>query len=153
MPAVRTQIGKALEVAALAIAPELIADPVTVFRNNRRPVNANGVRVSINILTDGLEADDTVSSDATRVTEEFTILGAVLSEDDEAAQDEIDDLYAATVKAVMADTTLGGLVIDVRQAALQTDFADDEGSQPLGQFELTLEIQYETVQGDPYTSV
>lgn len=153
MEAVRTRIGKALKLAAAAIAPELIADPVKVSRNKRRPLNANGVRVAINILTDGLVADDTVSSDATRVIEPFNILGSVRSPDDETAQDEIDDLYAATVKAVMADPTLGDLVIDVRQVALQTEFSNDEGAEPIGQFDLTLEIDYETAQGDPYTSV
>lgn len=153
MPAIRTQIAQALQAAAAAIAPEIIADPVTVYRNRRRPPDANAVRVWINILTSGFDADDTVSSDGTFYTDDVTVEGAVSANTDEQAADELDDLYAATVKALMADTQLGGLAIDVRQVAMVTEFTDIEGSPPVGTFSLTLQVDYRTLSGDPYTPV
>ena len=153
MVPIRTQINKALATAAAAIAPQVITDPVTVYRNQRRPPNANAVRVWINIIPGDLDADDTISTDGTRVTEEVTVEGSVAgaaADTDADVSDQLDDLYAATVVALMADHTLGGLTIDVRQASLDVDYTDDEGTQPVGTFALGLEVDYETRAGDPY---
>ncbi len=151
MEPVRTQISKALKAAADGMAPQVITDSVAVYRNRRRPPDANAVRVWINIITGDFDADDTVSSDATRYTEDITVEGSVAAADDETAADERDDLYAATVVALMADHTLGGLTIDVRQVVMVSDVADSEGSEPVATFALSLEVDYETRAGDPYT--
>ena len=70
---------------------------------------------------------------------------------DELVGPAINALYADVVTAAMADHTLGGVSVDVREGDLPNIYIDPESSKPMMVFALAFEIDYFTKEIDPYT--
>jgi hypothetical protein len=58
-------------------------------------------------------------------------------------------LYAAAVKAALADPTLGGLCVDITEGETQFGLDSVEGHARLGSFETQFEILFFAATGDP----
>jgi len=120
-----------------------------VERNRSRPVpKASNAFV---ILYDGpqfIVSDETCS---TRYTLDVEAEGYAKASTDALLGPAINNLYGELVKAALADHTLGGLSVDVRESNLQDVYIDDEAQKPSGAFALTFNITYSTAGGDPFT--
>lgn len=60
-------------------------------------------------------------------------------------------LYARVVAAALADPSLGGVAIDVREGDRSQGRAESEAGRPVGWFVLDFTIRFATRQGDPYS--
>jgi hypothetical protein len=61
----------------------------------------------------------------------------------------MNELYGQVVLAAAADHTLGGLAIDIREIGMTPEI-DDEGSKYLGVVAVDFEIDYQTLENNPY---
>jgi len=66
--------------------------------------------------------------------------------------DTLDQIASEVEAAILADTTLGGLVKNVELTGTDTDYAGDS-EQPVGTVRLTFRIQYRTVTGSPNSAI
>lgn len=147
MPAttVREQIAAAVKTALAEI------DGVTVYRNRTKEM-PEGVMPALVLVDGGHEPDATQSPGHTAYALELTVEGYAKADSDEGIGAAVNDLYGKALAAVMADTTLGGLAVDVREGAMTMDTDRGEGRASLGAFALTLNIDFWTPSGDPYTA-
>lgn len=77
--------------------------------------------------------------------------GYVQAKSTDSLGEEINALYANTVKIVLGNPTLGGLCNDIREGELEISI-DVEGSKPLAAFSLSFEIDYWTKPKDPFST-
>jgi len=128
--------------------PSAITDCI-VERNRSRPVPED--KDNFLVLYDGPQtiiSDDTCS---TRYEVTIDVEGYVRSLTDETLGNALNELWGQLVLAAMADHTLGGLTVDVREGDLFDRYIDDEASKPTGVFTMTFLIEYSTDGGDPFT--
>lgn len=150
--------------AVLALVQSLgQAEGLTVYRNRRQHVGV-GDMPALNLLRVGHRDSQGVSEEIghTAYILELGVVGYARldwKDRDSADQDRCDalldtaltDLYAKVVSAVLADPTLGGLVVDIAEGGLLLDADRGEGKESAGMFDLTLSVTYWTKPGDPYT--
>lgn len=120
---------------------------VTVERNRVEPVT---VFPSL-VLVDG---GHTVSDENTGLklyALRLDVEGYVQAETADELGPALSDLYAKAITALMADRTLGGVAIDVREGELRDPEIDrTQGHGPHSAFSLAFEVDYATDPADPY---
>lgn len=125
---------------------------ITVSRNRRRRPDRKSMPAII--LIDGGHEPDMEG----RATHFWPFrLSAYLEGHVAAARDEdlgaaASDLYGKALAAVLADTTLGNLAIDIEEAGYAQELVREEGTEAGIVFALNLIITYATDDGDPYAS-
>lgn len=76
--------------------------------------------------------------------------GAVVADSDALIGPVVNDLYAQVLDAAMADPSLGGECINVREASFDVRIAPvEESARPFADFTVGLEIDFDTPDGDP----
>ena len=140
MPPVREQV-----LAAFLQALQGLAG-VTVERNRNRDVTAEMMPALV-MLDGGQRRRD--ESGLARYAMQVDVEGYVLATSDAALGPALDDLYARTVAAGLADHTLAGLAVDVREGELDVLIVRDAGK-PAAGFSLAFEIDSFTAPRDPF---
>ena len=123
-----------------------------VERNRRSAPDADDAPILI-VYDQGHQANATDFGD-TSYEMTVGIDGAVTATDDSGLGPAANELYAATIRVLMADFTLGDTVEQVREDTF--DFrltTPDESAAPLAFFSLNLTVQFRTADGHPYTLV
>lgn len=102
---------------------------------------------ALGIYDDGqqLEDDDVV---AARYSMGAMIEGFIEAADGPEAHAAMNDLYAAVVRALMLDGTLGGLVETITEGAMRVSVAELASKRRLG-FSLDLDFTFSTRRDDP----
>ena len=119
---------------------------VSVERNRNREVAPEMMPALV--LLDGSQRRQDESGLA-RYVAEADVEGYVLAASDAALGPALNDLYARTVIAALADPTLGGVSIDVRGGALDVMIVRESGK-PAAGFSLTFEIEFFAAPADPF---
>ena len=122
---------------------------VDVERNRSREIPVDST--SYVVLLDGQQY---IASDETGLifyTMTVTVEGYSRAATDALVGPAVNALYADVVAAAVADHTLGGLSVDVREGDLPDVYIDPEASKPTMAFALDFEIDYFTKETDPYT--
>jgi hypothetical protein len=151
---VREQILAALAAKLGAIVTGGVA--VTFYRNRRKAI-AQGAWPALNQIDGGHGApEEVLTPGISQYTLDVELEGEVGATPTAAMTEAqlgpaLSDLYAASLKAALADRTLGGLCIDIHEGALAVDPDRGEGKAPAGAFSLALTIDFWTRNGDPYT--
>lgn len=102
------------------------------------------------IVIDGSQTTNNDNSGLTFHTLAVSVEGYVQSATAATLGDDANDLYARIVKAAVADYTLSGVAVDVRESDMHFE-VDREGSKRTAAFSVQFEIDYMTKTGDPYT--
>ena len=138
---IREQVLAAFEARLSTIAG------VTVERNRVEPVTAFPVLVMIDGGQTPSEENSGLKLYALRVDVEGYVQAGTAAELGPA----LSDLYAQAVKALMADRTLGGLAIDVREGEMRDPEIDrTQGHGPFAAFSLGFVVDHLTDPNDPY---
>ena len=119
---------------------------VTVERNRNREVTPEMMPALV--LLDGGQRRQEETGLA-RYVAEADVEGYVLAATDAALGSTLNDLYARAVAAALADPTLGGLAVDVREGALDVMIVRENGK-PAAGFSLTFEIEFFAAPADPF---
>ena len=120
---------------------------VTVERNRVEPVTAFPALVMI----DGGHTVTEENAGLKLYASRFDVEGYVQTTTAAELGPSLSDLYAKTVAALMADRTLGGVAIDVREGELRDPEIDrTPGHAPHAAFSLAFEVDYTTRPADPY---
>jgi len=118
----------------------------TVERNPNREVTPDMMPALV-MLDGGQRRQD--ESGLARYVVEADVEGYVLAATDAALGAALNDLYARTVVAALADPSLGGLAVDVREGALDVSVVRETGK-PAAGFSLTFEIEFFAAPADPF---
>lgn len=130
-----------------------------VERNRRSPVGPGEPGVDGQVddpgdcphlnLVDGGHLPSYENAGLVGYTLRVDIDGAVIADSDALIGPAINDLYGQVLDAMMADVSLGGLCIDVREASFDVRIAPVvESSRPFADFTVGLEIDFQTPDGD-----
>ena len=119
---------------------------VTVERNRNREVTPEMMPALV-LLEGGQRRQD--ETGLARYVAEADVEGYVLAATDAALGPTLNDLYARAVVAALADPTLGGLAVDVREGALDVMIVRESGK-PAAGFSLTFEIEFFAAPADPF---
>jgi hypothetical protein len=119
---------------------------VTVERNRNREVTPEMMPALV-MLDGGQRRQD--ESGLARYVAEADVEGYVLASSDAGLGPALNDLYARTVVAALADHTLGGVAIDVREGALDVMIVREAGK-PAAGVSLTFEIEFFAAPADPF---
>lgn len=135
--------------AAFASAIDTALSTVTVERNRAKDVPVDST--SYVVIMDGPQyiAQDEVGKKVYTTTPTVSIYSR--STTSSAAVTALNALYANMLTAALADYSLGGKAIDVREGDMQDVFIDPEASKPTVAASVTFEIDYQTKPLDPYT--
>jgi len=117
-----------------------------VERNRNREVAAESMPALV-MLDGGQRRQD--ESGLARYVAEADVEGYVLAATDAALGPALNDLYARTVVAALADPTLGGLAVDVREGALDVSVVRETGK-PAAGFSLAFEIEFFAAPANPF---
>lgn len=118
---------------------------VTVERNRSARVTA----FPSAIVLDGGQTPGTASTQVTVYTLEVAVEGWAAAATDAALGPAISALYGQIVAAALADPTLGGVAVDVREGGMSAPEIDrEEGIGPTAAFEIGFEIDFLTAEGD-----
>lgn len=102
-------------------------------------------------IVDGAQTTDSSAPHFSRCLMPLDVEGYVTETENENIGTAINALYAATVFALCADVTLGGLTVDVQESEMTSEVSRSEGQGPLGHFLVRFQVEYWTLQGDPYS--
>ncbi len=128
-----------------AFAEQLGKKEVPIFRNRDSAVQ----NYPALILLEGSQRTDNSISGRTGYTATVIVEGYVQAKSADTLGEEINALYANTVKYVLDNQTLGGLCNDIREGELEINI-DAEGSKPMAAFSLSFEIDYWTKPKNPF---
>lgn len=118
---------------------------VTVERNRTARVS----RFPSVIVLDGGQTPNTASTQATFYTLRVSVEAWITASADAGLGPGISGMYGEILAAALADTTLGGVAIDVREGEMSgPDIDREEGIGPTAAFEITFEIDFLTAEGD-----
>ncbi len=123
---------------------------VTTYRNRRREVPHAAMPAFVQVDGGHDEPSDD-NSGRTTYQLQVSVEGFVTADTDALLGPALSDHHGKLVSAVLADRTLGGLAIDVREGPMVADLDRSEGSAPAMAFNCTFTVDYWTVPGDPYT--
>ncbi|MGE0715647.1 MAG: hypothetical protein AB7P02_09400 [Alphaproteobacteria bacterium] len=140
--AVREQALAAVETAMQTLGG------VTVYRNRSSRIVS---LPAVNLVDGGMKADDETLG-LTRYDMEFSVQGYVDPANDAAIGPAISDLQARIVEALLADPTLGGVVVDVHEGESRVDIDRGEGKAPVAMIETDFTVEFFTREGDPYAT-
>ena len=147
MSHVRKQIRSAVE----AVLTGLVTTGANVFVS--RSIDIPESKLPCLLIYTNEENSEPISMGSPRRYENTVMLDvqAIVQKNDES--DDLLDTIAVEVEvALNTDLTLGGLVTDIRKTSFEADFIDKAKIQ-LGRATMKFEVDYETLEGDPETSV
>lgn len=143
---VREQVLAALFDRLSALKPAAVKE---VYRNRRKPIADQNLPALV--MQDGGQSVPEELAGYTEYLLSAEIEGYVKAASDEDLGPAVSALYAATLAALMADRTLGGLAVDMIEGDVGIDLDRDLGSSPAGAFLLTVSVRFWTKPADPYT--
>lgn len=117
-----------------------------VYRNRDAAVSARTALV----LYEGNQQADHELPNQIRYTMTLNLEGIVKPASDNLGS-EINNLYAKAIQALVADYTLGGLTVDVKEISTDFEVLQQEGMQPAATFLSRIEVMYFTRDNDPFT--
>jgi hypothetical protein len=139
------------EMAISRLVAALGAVGVPVERGRRSQPDADEAPVMA--VYDG--GHNATVDDSGLATYEMQVLveAAVSAADDATLGPAVNDLYARTIAALMADPTLGGVVTDTVESAFDIRVPDvDESATPLAISTLTVTLRFFTDYGNPFAA-
>jgi hypothetical protein len=120
---------------------------VRVERNRDREIEPS--MMPMLVIVDGGQSVDEGNSGIRRYVLRLAIEGYVAAATPAGLGLALSDLYARTVELLLADHTLGGIAVDLREGDLADPVIDREpGHRPIAGFELSIEVEYWTAPGD-----
>jgi len=118
---------------------------VTVERNRTARVR----KFPSAIVLDGGQTPNTASTQATFYTLRVSVETWITASADAALGPGISGMYGKILTAALADPTLGGVAVDVREGEMSDPEIDrEEGIGPTAAFEIGFEIDFLTAEGD-----
>ena len=102
------------------------------------------------IVIDGNQSTDNSNTSFTTYQLQVSVEGYVQDDADKVGS-AVNTLYGETVKAILADITLGNLCFDIQEEDMVVDLDRGEGHAPQMAFLLQFSVSYMTKQNDPYT--
>ena len=129
-----------------AFAAALGAVPgITVERNRTARVR----KFPSAIVLDGGQVPNTASTQATFYTLRVSVEVWITASTDAGLGPGISGMYGKVVTAALADPTLDGVAVDVREGEMSDpDIDREEGIGPTAAFEIGFEIDFLTAEGD-----
>lgn len=129
-----------------AFAAALGAVPgITIERNRTARVN----RFPSIIVIDGGQTPNTASTQATFYTLRVSVEAWITAAFDAGLGPAISATYGRILAAALADPTLGGVAVDVREGEMSDPEIDrEEGIGPTAAFAIGFEIDFLTAEGD-----
>jgi hypothetical protein len=133
-----------------ALAARLVAElpDVAVERNRDSAVS----RYPALVVVDGDQAADHGTAGITQYTAQAVIEGYAQAATPAGLGPVLNDLYGRTLAAAVADPTLGGIAVDVREREMTVVVERGEGGKPTAAFSLAIEIEFFTALGDPFAA-
>lgn len=123
-----------------------LAPAVNVYRNRGAEVQ----RYPAVAMVDGGQDVLTPSAGLAIYTMRVGVVGWVSAANDDAQGPAVSALYGSIVAAVLADHTLGGVAVDVREGDMSDPSVDrSPGVAPTAAFEITFEIDFITAEKNP----
>lgn len=127
-------------IAAIAARLALLTG-VRVERNRDREIEPS--MMPMLVLVDGGQSVDEGNSGIRRYVLRLAIEGYVAAPTSAGLGPDLSGLYARTVEQLLADHTLGGLAVDLREGDLADPVIDREpGHRPIAAFELSVEVEH-----------
>lgn len=118
---------------------------VTVERNRTARVR----RFPSAIVLDGGQAPNTASTQVAFYTLRVSVEAWVTANADAGLGPGISGMYGKILAGALADPTLGGVAVDVREGEMSDpDIDREEGIGPTAAFEIGFEIDFLTAEGD-----
>ena len=131
---------------SLAIETAIVGTPVERNRSREIPADAD----SYIVVLDGPQIITTDVTGYKGYTTTVTVEIYQRGSTDQLAATALNALYADVVKAAIADYSLGGLSVDVREGDMPDVYIDPEASKPTVAAGIDFEIDYQTSELDPY---
>lgn len=145
---VRERVLAAFAALLGTVAAPNLSGTITVFRARRKDV-PDGQLPALVMRASPVAAEQMAASH-TRNLERVAVVGIVKADTDTGLDQALADLGAAVHKAVEADSTLGGLVVDITLSEADQAAADGDGIGGVGDTLAVYLIEYWTRPGDPY---
>lgn len=140
---IREQIAVALKASLAGLSGVTVArNPIVDFDEDELP--------AVGLFLGDQNSEDGPTSDITINRMVVAIAGHATGATGEAAESAANLLYRSALAVTIADHTLGGLAVNIRETGLTVIFnTGAEGEVPLAGFELSLEVEYWTATRDP----
>lgn len=126
-----------------------VGDPFVGYTKDRN-IDAPVQKYPTLVFMDGPQTASHESSGVTLYTMAIVVEGYVKSANRDAIGTDLNALYGKIVVAAVADHTLGGYAIDVREIDMDPQI-EDEGSEYVGTLSVGFEIDFQTLENDPST--
>ncbi len=151
--AIREQVLAAFETLLGTVTAENVAGTITVYRGRRAAVPEEMLPALV--MRAAPVSADQASAAVVRNLERITVTAVATETTDGDLDKALTDLWAALLRAVEADPTLGGLAVDTTLAKADPDAADDGGLAGeavggVGDIATAFIVEYWTRPGDPY---
>lgn len=143
---VREQVLQAFLQAITAVSQAIT--PLMVARNRDTEVQKYPALIQV----DGPQHATEENSGFTRYDMQVMVQGFVQAQDATTISAAYNELYGQTVKAALADRTLGGLCTDITEISMDLLIDRTPGRPPVTAFEVTFVVNYSTAFADPYTT-
>ncbi|MGF7178434.1 hypothetical protein [Azospirillum doebereinerae] len=121
---------------------------VTVYRGRRKTVPED--KLPALVMRAAPVSSDQESAAVVRNVERIAVTAFAKDSTDAGLDRALAALWAALQRAVEADPTLGGLVVDTNLVEADQGAADDEGVGGVGDVFAVYSVEYWTKPGDPY---
>jgi hypothetical protein len=138
---IREQVLAALAARLAAELPD-----VAVERNRDSAVT----RYPALVIVDGDQTADHSTAGITQYTAQAATEGYAQTSTPAGLGPALNDLYGRTLAASVADPTLGGIAVDVREGEMTVVVERGEGGKPTAGFSLA--IEFFTAPGGPFTA-
>lgn len=145
---IREQVLTAFEALLAGVVAQNVPGTLTVYRGRRKAVPDE--KLPALVMRSSPLSSDQESAAVTRNLERVGVTAFAKSSSDAGLDRALADLWAALIRAVEADPTLGGLVVDINMTDADQSAADDEGVGGVGDVFAVFTIEYWTKPGDPY---
>jgi hypothetical protein len=146
--AIRELVLAAFESILKTVSAPNVPGVITVYRGRRKTVPDD--KLPALVMRSSPVSSDQESAAVTRNLERVTVTALLKDVTDAGLDRALADLWAALLRAVDADPTLGGLAVDTNLTEADQGATDDEGVGGVGDVFAAFTIEYWTKPGDPY---
>ncbi|AWJ86324.1 hypothetical protein TSH58p_22680 (plasmid) [Azospirillum sp. TSH58] len=147
---VREQVLAAFETLLGSVTAPNVPGTFAVYRGRRKAVPETNLPALV--MQASIISQDQFNAGVVRNLERVAVSALVKETTDTALDQALADVSAAVQKAVEADPTLGGLVVDTNLSEADQATANDEGIGGIGEAFLAFTVEFWTRPGDPYTA-
>ncbi|MGF7176992.1 hypothetical protein [Azospirillum doebereinerae] len=145
---VRERVLTAFQALLETVMVEASPRAITVYRGRRKAVPDE--KLPALVMRGAPVSSDQESAAVVRNTERITVTAYTSDATDAGLDRALVALWTALQRAIEADPTLGGLVVDTNLADADQDAADEEGIGGRGDVFAVYSVEYWTKPGDPY---